>query len=97
MQRYHNGPQLNPGRAWVNLFSRLLTHLSLVLACVLLVLFFCELGSRGVMGFLQSRYAMYLILALCGCVILNVPIQFTCLYKLRCEIRYQKLKEKSER
>ena len=42
MQRRHFDYKLNTGRPWVNLLSRVLTHLSIVLSAVMVVVYFCD-------------------------------------------------------
>lgn len=47
MQRRHFDYKLNTGRPWVNLLSRVLTHLSIVLSAVMVVVYFCDVYTRG--------------------------------------------------
>ena len=50
MQRRHFDYKLNTGRPWVNLLSRVLTHLSIVLSAVMVVVYFCDVYTRGLVN-----------------------------------------------
>ena len=97
MQRHYHNKRLNTGSLWGNQIARVLTHLSLVLACVLAVLFVCDFFQFGEMSLLSNRLTKYLLLALCVTVILNTPFQLKSLSRLRSMRRYEKLRSEKER
>lgn len=96
MQRYHRNKKLNTGTLWVNQIARVLSHASLVLACVLAVLFACDFFQFGEMSLLSNRLTKYLLLALCVVVIVSTPLQLKCLSRLRSMRRYEKLRSEKE-
>ena len=96
MQRRHFDYKLNTGRPWVNLLSRVLTHLSIVLSAVMVVVYFCDVYTRGEMSFLANPITKGMLLALCLMVLVNSCIQLYCLAKLRSMQKFEKLTEKKK-
>ena len=86
---------MNTGRPWVNLFSRILSHAAIILACVLTVLLACDMFLKGEMSFLANAYSKLMILILCIVTAVNSIIQLSCLDKLRSLRRYMRLKKRS--
>ena len=92
MQRHNNDRKMNTGRPWVNLLSRILAHLNIIFACVLVVLLACDMILKGEMSFLANAYSKLLILLLCIIAGANSVIQLSCLNRLRALRRYMRLK-----
>ena len=97
MQRHNNDSKMTTGRMWVNLFSRILSHLVLIIAGVFLVLLACDFFLKGEMSFIANPYSKMLLLAMCLIAGINSFIQLSCLEKLRSMRKYMKLKAKSKR
>lgn len=97
MQRHNNDSKMTTGRMWVNLFSRILSHLVLIIAGVFLVLLACDFFLKGEMSFIANPYSKMLLLAMCLIAGVNSFIQLSCLEKLRSMRKYMKLKAKSKR
>lgn len=95
MQRHNNDRKMNTGRPWVNLFSRILSHAAIILACVLTVLLACDMFLKGEMSFLANTYSKMMIFILCMVTAVNSIIQLSCLDKLRSLRRYMRLKKRS--
>ena len=95
MQRNNNDRKMNTGRPWVNLFSRILSHAAIILACVLTVLLACDMFLKGEMSFLANTYSKRMIFILCMVTAVNSIIQLSCLDKLRSLRRYMRLKKRS--
>ena len=93
MQRRHFDYKLNTGRPWVNLLSRVL---SIVLSAVMVVVYFCDVYTRGEMSFLANPITKGMLLALCLMVLVNSCIQLSCLAKLRSMQKFEKLTEKKK-
>jgi hypothetical protein len=64
MQRHHHDPEVTTGRPAVNLISRILSHLTIVLASVLVVLFLIDQAKRGEMSFLANQTTKWMLFAL---------------------------------
>lgn len=94
MQRHNNDNRMNTGRAWVNLLSRALSHLIIIISCVFLVLLACDFFLRGEMSFIANPYSKILLLVLCVMTVINSLIQLKCLYRLRAFRKYSALKTK---
>lgn len=94
MRRYNNDRTLNTGRAWVNLVSRLLSHIVIILSCVFIVLLACDIFLKGEMSFIANPLSKLMLLVLCVTGGINAAIQLSCLYKLRSLRRYRQLKRK---
>ena len=94
MQRHNNDSKMTTGRMWVNLFSRILSHLVLIIAGVFLVLLACDFFLKGEMSFIANPYSKLLLLAMCLIAGANSFIQLSCLEKLRSMRKYMKLKAK---
>lgn len=92
MQRYNNDRKLNAGRGWVNLVSRLLSHLVIILSCVFVVLLVCDMFLKGEMSFIANPLSKLMLLAMCLTAGINSMIQLSCLYKLRSLRRYRRLR-----
>lgn len=92
MQRHNNDSKMTTGRPWVNVFSRILSHLTIIIAGVFLVLLACDLFLKGEMSFIANPYSKILLLMLCIVAGVNSLIQLSCLEKLRSLRRYMNLK-----
>ncbi len=97
MQRHNNDSKMTTGRMWVNLFSRILSHLVLIICGVFLVLLVCDFFLKGEMSFIANPYSKMLLLAMCIIAGVNSFIQLSCLEKLRSLRRYLKLKARAGR
>lgn len=97
MQRHNNDNKLNTGSAAVNVISRILSHLTVVIACVFVVLLACDVFLKGEMSFIANRYSKILLLALCIVAGSNSIIQLKCLYRLRSIRKYMALKSRNRR
>ena len=94
MQRYNNDNRMNTGRPWVNLLSRALSHLVIIIVCVFLVLLACDFFLRGEMSFIANPDSKILLLVLCVLAGINSLIQLRCLYRLRALRKYITLRSK---
>ena len=94
MQRYNNDNRMNTGRPWVNLLSRVLSHLVIIIVCVFLVLLACDMFLRGEMSFIANPYSKILLLVLCVLAGINSLIQLRCLYRLQALRKYITLRSK---
>ena len=94
MWRHNNDSKMKTGRMWVNLLSRILTHLVIVLCVVFAVLLGCDLFLKGEMSFIVNPLAKMLLFVLCAVAFANSFIQLSCLNKLRSLRKYMKLKAK---
>lgn len=97
MQRHNYNRKMNTGRPWVNLLSRIMAHLVIILGCVLVVLLACDYFLKGEMSFLANAYSKILILAMCVIAGINSAIQLSSLDKLRSLRRYMKLKSRTNK
>ena len=97
MQRHNNDSKMTTGRMWVNLFSRILSHLVLIICGVFMVLLACDYFLEGEMSFIANPYSKLLLLAMCVIAGVNSFIQLSCLGKLRSMRRYLKLKARAGR
>ena len=96
MQRHNHNSKMSTGRMWVNLLSRILSHLTIIIAGVFVVLLACDFFLKGEMSFIANSYSKILLLALCIIAGLNSFIQLSCLEKLRSIRRYMKLKARQK-
>jgi len=84
------------GRPAVNLLLRVLSHLTIVLAAVLVVLFLIDQAKRGEMSFLANQTTKWMLLALALLAIAGAAFHLSALARLRAIRRYQELKERRE-
>lgn len=94
MQRHNNDNRINTGRAWVNMLSRALSHITIIIVCVFLVLLACDMFLKGEMSFIANPYSKILLLVLCVIAGINSLIQLKCLYRLRALRKYINLRTK---
>lgn len=97
MQRHHHDPEVTTGRPAVNLLLRILSHLTIVLAAVLVVLFLIDRAKRGEMSFLANQTTKWMLLALAVLSIAGAAFHLSALARLRAIRRYMELKEQRER
>lgn len=97
MQRYNNDSKMSTGRVWVNVVSRILSHLVIIISGVFIVLLACDFFLKGEMSFIANSYSKILLLVLCIIAAANSLIQLSCLDKLRSMRRYMKLKARLRR
>ena len=88
MQRPDHDHEMTTGRPAVNLASRVLTHLSIVLSAVLMILFLIDQVKRGEMSFLCNPVTKWMLFSLCVLTIVNSAIHLNSLSKLRVLRRY---------
>jgi len=95
MQRHNNDSKMTTGRVWVNVLSRIFSHLVLIIAGVFMVLLACDYFLKGEMSFIANPYSKILLLVMCVIAGINSFIQLSCLEKLRSMRRYLRLKAKT--
>ena len=88
MQRSDHDHEMTTGHPAVNIASRILSHLSSVLAAVLAILFLIDRVKRGEMSFLCNDLTKWMLLALCVMTIANSVLHLNSLSKLRAIRRY---------
>ena len=97
MQRQHHDHEMSTGRPWVNLLLRILSHLTIVLAAVLTVLFLIDQAKRGEMSFLANQTTKWMLLALALLAIFNAIMHLSALARLRAIRTYMELRERREK
>ncbi len=97
MQRHHHDYEMSTGRPLVNLIVRILSHLTIVLAGVLAVLFLIDQAKRGEMSFLANQATKWMLLALAILSAFNAVMHLSALARLRALRRYMALMEKREK
>ena len=91
MQRSDHGHKMTTGHPVVNLLSRILTHLTIVLAAVLLILFLIDQAKRGEMSFLCNQATKWMLFSLCVLSGVNSVLHLDSLAKLRAIGKYLEL------
>ena len=87
---------MSTGKPWVNVVARVLAHLTLVLACVLCVIYICDLKTRGSMMFLDNVMTRSLFAVLCVLAIVSSLMQLKALQRLRAIREYFRLTKKKK-
>ena len=96
MQRHYHDPEVTTGRPAVNLLLRILSHLTIILAAVLVVLFLIDQAKRGEMSFLANQTTKWMLLALALFSIAGAVSHLSALARLRAIRKYLELKERRE-
>lgn len=96
MQRHHHDYEMSTGRPLVNLILRILSHLTIVYAGVLAVLFLIDQAKRGEMGFLANQATKWMLLLFAVLSAFNAVLHLSALARLRAIRRYMALKERRE-
>lgn len=96
MQRHHHDREMNAGHPLVHLFLRIISHLTIVLAAILLILFLIDQAKRGEMSFLANQATKWMLLALSLLSIFNAAMHLSALSKLRAASKYLALRRKRE-
>jgi hypothetical protein len=94
MQRHHHDPEVTTGRPAVNLISRILSHLTIVLASVLVVLFLIDQAKRGEMSFLANQTTKWMLFALALLSIAGAAFHLSTLSRLHAIRKYMELRER---
>lgn len=97
MRRHNNDNQMSTGRVWVNIISRVISHLTIVLSCVLGVIYISDLYNRGEMGLLANSMTRHMLFALCVLAIAGALLNLAGLRRLRALRKYFKLTSRRER
>lgn len=97
MQRHHHDHEMSTGRPWVNLLLRVLSHLTIILASVLVVLFLIDQAKRGEMSFLANQTTKWMLFALALLAILGAVMHLSALARLRAIRKYLELKKRREK
>jgi hypothetical protein len=88
---------MSTGRPLVNLFLRILSHLTIVFAGMLAVLFLIDQAKRGEMSFLANQATKWMLLIFAVLSAFNAVMHLSALARLRAMRRYMALKEKREK
>ena len=96
MQRHRHDPEVTTGRPAVNLIARILSHLTIVLAAVLVVLFLIDQAKRGEMSFLANQTTKWMLLALALLAIADAAFLLSTLARLRAMRKYFSLSKRRE-
>ena len=88
MQRHHHDHEKTTGRPAANLIWRIASHITVILAAVLLVLFLIDQATRGEMSFLCNQATKWMLFALCALSILNAVAHLSSLARLRAVRKY---------
>ena len=94
MQRHNSDYRIKTGRRWVNVLSRVLSNVVIILSCVFIVLLACDLFLKGEMSFIANTYSKVLLLVLCVIAGINSMIQLSCLNRLSAIRRYMSLRRR---
>ena len=97
MQRHNNDNQMSTGRLWVNICGRIIAHLTIVLACVLAVIYFADLYNRGEMSLLNNSATKGMLLTLCLLSGVGAVLHLSSLRRLRVLKKYFDLLARSKK
>lgn len=97
MQRHHHDYEMSAGHPTVNLLMRILSHLTIVLAVVLIVLFLIDQAKHGEMSFLANQATKWMLLVLALFSIAGAVMHLCALSRLRAIRTYLRLKGQKNR
>ncbi|MGI6239837.1 MAG: hypothetical protein ACOYI5_09465 [Christensenellales bacterium] len=93
MQRHHTDHEITAEKPVLSLVIRILNHLTIVLALVLLILFLIDQSLRGEMSFLCNNATKWMLFSLCVLCIFNCAVHLRQLDELRSIRRYLRLQK----
>lgn len=97
MRRYNNDNEMSTGRLWVNVCAQALSHITIVLACVLAVIYFCDMYNRGEMGLLNNSMTRTMLMILCALSVAGSLMHLSSLRRLKAIREYFRLRSRKKR
>lgn len=97
MRRHNNDNKMSTGRVWAGVLARVISHLTIVLSCVLGVIFISDAVGRGDMGLLTNSMTRDMLFALCILAVSGSVLNLAAQRRLRALRKYFRITSRREK